>query len=201
MNANAITRNYDKLTPDERWRLILSASERGDEIERERLSRSGDRLRLALPNYFHLAQTFLELGFLTFIELADEAARYLEALQWADSWAVERTEPAPDDNRMMRLALASGYMLKAKAGGWAAFCKRRGAPAWLLWEEFPGYDRLRRALELAEKVAYSAEEFVRWHNATRKPGTPAIADAPLTVQGVADATEKAFRNRAEWWGG
>ena len=37
MNTNGLARLYDRLTPRERLPLIMAASARGDEMERERL--------------------------------------------------------------------------------------------------------------------------------------------------------------------
>ena len=48
MNANAIAKNYSRLTPEERFHLILAASGRGDEAERDRLLHARMRINDSL---------------------------------------------------------------------------------------------------------------------------------------------------------
>ena len=90
--------------------------------------------------------------------------------------------------------------MRTKADGWKLFCARLTVPPFLLWEGFPGFDRLQRALALTEKAAFTPEKFLRWLNTVRPAGKPELTEAPLTVEGVADANEKVFRQRTAWWG-
>jgi hypothetical protein len=102
--------------------------------------------------------------------------------------------------RALDIAFAAGYMLRTKANGWKLFCERLNVPPFLLWEEFPGFDRVQRALALAEKAAFVPEGFLVWLNRVRPKGEPELTAVPLTVEGVADETEKAYRHRVQWWG-
>jgi hypothetical protein len=79
MNANAVVKNYGSLTPEERFRLILAASGRGDEAERDRLARAGRRITLSMPDHSPYGHAFQELALLTFVELLEDAARYHDA--------------------------------------------------------------------------------------------------------------------------
>jgi hypothetical protein len=83
-DTKALARHYDHLTPEERFRLILAAGSRGDEAERDRLVNSGGRIALSMQDHAPYAHAFDELAFLIFIELLEEAARYLEAFAHAD---------------------------------------------------------------------------------------------------------------------
>jgi hypothetical protein len=75
MNAKAIARYYSSaLTPEERFRLILAASERGDESERTRLVSTAPRITLTMPDHSPFAHAFHELSLLIFVELLDTAA-------------------------------------------------------------------------------------------------------------------------------
>lgn len=74
-------------------------------------------------------------------------------------------------------------------------------PPLLLWEGFPGFNRLQQALALAERAAFVPEGFLRWLNRVRPAGDSELPAVPLTVEGVADATADMFRQRAAWWGG
>src|SRR5262249_37321482 len=104
-------------------------------------------------------------------------------------------------DRSLDLALAAGYVLRTKAGGWKLFCERLTLPPFALWESMAGYDRLQRALRLAENAAFTAEGFVAWLNRIRPAGEPERTAPLLTVEGRAAAAEKVYRTRVEKWGG
>jgi hypothetical protein len=74
-------------------------------------------------------------------------------------------------------------------------------PPFLAWQGLPGLNRLQRAVSLAESVAFAPEGFLRWLNRTRPQGCPELRDVPLTVEGIAAATESLFREQAAWWDG
>jgi hypothetical protein len=87
MNANAVVNRYHQLTPEERFRLILAAGGRGDEAERDRLVRTGERVRVLVSDHAPYARAFEELALLVLIELLDELAGYLNALLLVESAA------------------------------------------------------------------------------------------------------------------
>jgi hypothetical protein len=115
--------------------------------------------------------------------------------------------PATDDGkrpvweRAEQLALAFGYTLRTKANGWKLFCERLNIPPYLMWERLPGFDRLKRALALADELAFAPEGFLRWLNTIRPECEPQLTEVPLTVEGIADGTERLFRERVAWWSG
>src|SRR5262249_3778250 len=147
-------KHYDRLTPEERFRLILAASARGDAAERDRLAKAGGRITLSMQDYAPHAHAFTELALLTFIELLDEAARYDHAFgkvgecralfggddpEEREADADEDAGLAQDDlgagqdeqsveERYFRLALATGFVLRTKADGWRLFCERLNLP-------------------------------------------------------------------------
>jgi hypothetical protein len=229
MNLNAIAKHYDKLTPEERFRLVLAAGARGDEAEQDQLTAAGGCLTLSMPDYAPYAHAFEELSLLVYIELLEEAAFYLEAFSRADDAcdifggddmdaADDAPEAEPDLNsdngsaededgdksaceRSLDVGLAAGYILRTKADGWKLFCERLTVPSFSWWKGLPGFARLQRALALTEKAAFVPEGFLRWLNRVRPTGEPELTALPLTVEGMADETAKLFRTRAEWWGG
>src|SRR5262249_4810288 len=113
-------------------------------------------------------------------------------------------EEAPSERplwqRFFDMALAAGFVLRTKAEGWKLFCERMTGPPFALWEILPGFDRLQRALKLAERVAFAPTGFLRWLNDIRPAGETKRTEVPLTVEGVAAATEEMFQKRVEWWG-
>jgi hypothetical protein len=160
MTPPRLARHYDRLTPAERFRLILAASGRGDEAERERLVRTGQRITLALPEHAPYAQAFSEVALLTYLELLDEAAGYRDALDRADdaragSDDVEQAAAAPRATTRGKTDNAAEAQADVDAGASAA----PDRPVW------------QRALDLALAAGFVlrtkadgwAEFCARWH--------------------------------------
>ncbi len=249
MNSKSLAIHYERLTAEERFRLIVAAGARGDEVEQSRLKSAGRRITLSMQDHAPHAHAFEELAMLMFIELLEEAGCYDDAFHRAydvaDSFDDEegedledgeeeedepedgdeedddpengdegevtaQEEPDPEEDRgeqSMRarchdLILGRGFVLKTKAAGWQLFCERLNIPPFAHWEQLPGFDRLQRALELAETAAFYPEGMVRCLNRIRASGRPEATETNiLTAQGAADGLEKMFRERAKWWGG
>jgi hypothetical protein len=101
--------------------------------------------------------------------------------------------------RSLDIALAAGFMLRTKADAWKLFCERMSIPPFAGWEGLPGFDRLQRALKVAEQAAFVPEGMVRWLNAIRPQGAPeATAEGLISVQGSADGLDKLFRQCVAW---
>jgi hypothetical protein len=243
MKANSVARNYGRLTPEERFRLIMAANGRGDEAERERLVNAGGRITLSMFDHAPLVHAFDEIALLVFVELLAEASSYLESFhlvddvsEWNDATGEGNDDDAIDEDeelasaseedesdsngnagvaggqekrekrrtgrqRRWNLTLAAGFVLKVKADGWKLFCEQLTVPPFATWTDLPGFDRLERALALAEHAGFLPAGMVRWLNDVRPAGTPALSTVPLTVEGIADATAKMFQDRVDWWGG
>jgi hypothetical protein len=222
MKVPPLANNYRSLTPEERFRLVLAASGRGDVAERERLLRAGGRVSLSMQDHVPYARALHELDTIVFLELLEETARYQDAfhqLPCCDQGDDDKVEEKPDEepnaetkeedlegdwavwHRYFDLALASGYILRAKADGWKLFCERMTIPPFLFWEMLPGFDRLERALALAEKAAFTSEGFLRWLNRIRPKGAPELTELPMTAETVAKVNEAFFRERVRWWSG
>ncbi|HEY7157969.1 MAG TPA: hypothetical protein VH575_28695 [Gemmataceae bacterium] len=221
MNTNAIAKHYDCLTPEERFRLILAASGRGDDEERDRLGRTGRTITLSVQDHAPHAHAFDEVATMIFLDLLDEAAGYLDVLaavreeetvndaddQDANGDTYSEVDEAEEADEWLSdpwdLPLACGFLLRTKVEGWKLFCERLNIPPVLLWEPLPGYQRLQRALALAEKIAFYPEGFRRWMNERRPEGAPELklTDLPFTVERIADANQELFRERLAWWGG
>jgi hypothetical protein len=78
MNANAVAKHYDKLTPEERFRLILAAGARGDKGEQTRLAAAGGRITLSMQDHAPYGHAFEELALTIFLDLLEVAAFYLD---------------------------------------------------------------------------------------------------------------------------
>jgi hypothetical protein len=209
MKTSLAAQDYSRLTPEERFRLILAASGRGDQAERDRLIQTGRRITLSMPDHAPYAHAFDELADLTFIILLEDAATYHDAFDRCHEEELEESEeaegPDPEDeiirDRDLDLLLAFGYILKANLEGWKLFCEKQNIPPFLHWEMLPGYERLQSALALAEKVAFTPEGFLKWLNRIRPVEEPELTELSLTADEMAKANEKVFQERVRWWGG
>jgi hypothetical protein len=218
--------NYQELTAQERFQLVLAASGRGDDAEVGRLAATGGRIPLSVYEHLPYVQAFYELGTLVFLELLDLAAQYTLALArvgFADAAETEReadaaeeaadppgdTEPAGDDadestssDRLWDTALALGFRLRTRAEGWRLFCERLAIPPFVLLDLLPGFHRLQSALSLAEDVALAPEGMARWMNRIRPAGTPEVTTAMLiTPAKIAAELAEQFGTVATQWGG
>ncbi len=229
MKGGLTARHYSTLTGEERFRLILAASGRGDEQERDRLGRSAQVITVTRQDHAPYGHAFSELVWLTFIELVEDATRFREAQEaaWtgfgfcegcgrlrgegcaevetgdegtAADGPEEPGEPH-DCQRCRALAGASAYVLCVKAEGWRLFCEGMNANASILWEGVPGRERLLRDLAEAQEAALPPEEMLAWLNRIRPEGEPEAESVKLTAESVAEATERMFRERVRWWGG
>lgn len=84
-----------------------------------------------------------------------------EAEDTDDSDVNAETPAMSAGERWFRQAMAVGFVLKRKTEGWKLFCERLNIPPFLLWQEFPGFQRLQIALDLTEKAAFVQRGFVR----------------------------------------
>ena len=213
MKAHPLAKNYDLLTPEERFRLIMAASQRGDEAEWDRLVQAGSRLTLTLVDHAPYAYAFGEMELMTFLDLLEEAACYLQALQRSDKVKEEADEgdtPKSVDHQVGELlawnksivwAFAAGYRLRTKAEGWNQFCRQMQIYPYLQWQTFPGYSRLKGALAAAEEFSFTPEAYLRWVNSNRRAAEPELSELPLTEAAEAAEIMEAYRCRVRWWGG
>ncbi len=228
MNSNELAKHYDKLTPEERFRLIMAAGARGDEAETDRLTRAAKRISISMPDHSPYADAFQELILVAYIEMLDSATFYRECNErfhdeLRDSIDTEDDDSEDDDSeespttkddvvkhpawhRAGELVYAAGFLLKVKLAGWKLFCERWNDAPFAAWEEanFPGLDRLK--LVVARTEAGSAfptsADMVRWLNGIRPAGDPQATEADImTAERFADSFDAAFRERVRWWGG
>ena len=74
MKANPLAKNYGALTPEERWRLILAASARNDQIECDQLARTAGRITLSMSDHAPYAYAFDELSKTVFMVVLEDTA-------------------------------------------------------------------------------------------------------------------------------
>lgn len=214
MISNGIAKLYDKLTPEERFRLILAASDRGDEAERERLSNASKRVHFSMADHSPYARAFYELLILTYIDLLDDAASYLACNQRfhhhlesaigtqrkSGRIGGEDAVEYPNWHHTGRAAYGLGFQFKEKMDGWKLFCTHLNVSPALLWEKMnlPGLDRIKEALVLAYAgAAYrSAADMAIWVNEIRPADFPEQTETDMiTAERFAADLDMTFRER------
>src|SRR5690348_146268 len=100
MNTNGLANLYDRLTPKERLPLIMAASARGDEVERERLANSAPREGFRLPDYHGLGEGLLLASLFHLLELLDLAALYWQTGGLLEQWEAFSDEDDPPPQRL-----------------------------------------------------------------------------------------------------
>ena len=183
--AKALAGQYDRLAPDERFRLMLAARGRNDEAEEDRLIASARMIPVRMRDLFPHLMAFQTVSMLAFIELLDHAADAEAAWLAAES----ACENKKGSDRWARIAQALGYRLRIKWLGWTQFCEELCVPPRHFWVGLPGLERIDRGLAAAE---CSDVEFLAILNAYRKPGQPPLTASPLTVEAAAVALRQMF---------
>lgn len=207
MTVTGLAKQYDVLTAEERFRLILSASGRGDDADRDRLVRSAPTITSTMPHHSPFAQAFEDVASFTFMELVDDAARFLDMLNRSGAATDLFGDDGKSDGkaspgyRYFLIARAAAHVLGVKVDGWQQFCDGLGVPGLLVWGVYPGFERLQETLARAAAVAFSAEEMLAWRNDKRPAGIPAQTAVSLTAEAFAADLETVFRQRVGWWGG
>jgi hypothetical protein len=158
--------------------------------------------------------------------LVETAAKYFEAFQRASdagTFSADESnkdageEPAEEEadnptdeeaggeartiaDRYWDLILSQGFNLKTTADGWKLFFKRMNVPPLAAWTCYAGFDRLQRALTLAEKAAFYPDGMVRWLNDIRSADARQVTVEDLvSAEDLADGLEEMFRDHVSCW--
>jgi hypothetical protein len=125
--GNGLRRHYDRLKPDERFRLDVLAMARGDKTESERLVRSCPRhtytmTEVGFSGRWHAA---IDITALTYSDLA----RFMDKLDMVDAFR----ELVPYSRTLMQDAAFDAYLEGHEAGSrhaWAHAGMEGAPPAW-----------------------------------------------------------------------
>jgi hypothetical protein len=160
MNTDHLARHYEVLTPWERLPLIVAASARADEVEKDRLARSAPKNGFRVPDYWGLAEGLDDLVKLYVLKQLDLAALYwrLAGLLEQEPWdRPTRQEPQRDERRWQLLKMLA-YRYVVRADGWRLLCAELPIDPEVLMRELPGYDAVQQMEQVARLIAFSAEE-------------------------------------------
>jgi hypothetical protein len=123
MNSNALAKLYDRLTPYERLPLIVAASLRGDEAERDRLANSAPKLLYKVRDYYWLASELRSLMLVHLAQMLD-----LSSLYWRASGMLESIASVWGDKgekrcgKILDLLRIVAFRYCNEADAWRRFC-------------------------------------------------------------------------------
>jgi hypothetical protein len=223
MSLSTLTRNYDKLTADERLALILNAAARGDDTERERLLATAPRITLSWGHHNAHVAAFVAISQAVLLELLDLTGECVEALILSaypedgtgrakgnrgraaagSGKGKGKVPPRPPGARYLDLFRIKAFRMTVEMAGWRLFCEGRHFPPLWLWDGQPGYERMLRGLALAQQFAFTAESMLAWLNARRVEGTPELVELPahLVPEKIAEGLEDRYREFVRHHGG
>jgi hypothetical protein len=187
MNTNGLARHYDRLTPWERLPLMLAASARGDEAEKQRLARSAPKVSYRVPDYFALDMAFQEISDVAFMELLNLTALYFRMMGFAEAWDDEH------GRRMHDCSLLCGYHIKVRLAAWRAFCAEFHFDPERSWSCLPGFDTIKDAERLTEWAAFTKEQ-AETHLRQRGKDAGIATEAEITA-----GLRACLKHRVDWW--
>ena len=127
MNKNSLHRHYDRLTPEERFRLDVLAMARGDAAESERLVVSCPRVSYTMNErgFAGRWQGAIEITLRIYIPLGEQLAK----LQMVDAFR----ELVPYSQSLLSNIVFDAYFTGHESGSrhaWSYAGKSKGPPAW-----------------------------------------------------------------------
>jgi len=210
MDTQLLARHYDKLTPLERFPLIVAASARQDEAERERLVCSAPRTTWQMPHHWGVVRVFESLASFHFMKLLDLAARYCHAF----SAVGRRRKKDADALDGWQDAMYLGYEFTTYLAGWRQFCAELHVDPEVFWKLLPGYETVKDAEELAAGttnqrvpgIAYKAAGAARYlaRAIVGDPDWDVDEESlkkcwPVTANGIAASLRVAWKEEVSKW--
>jgi hypothetical protein len=188
MNTAGLAKQYTKLTPQERFPLLVAAAQRGDDTERKRLMHTAPVRTFQVPDYYGFALAFREVADRHVQTLLNLAANYYRAILAASD--------ETDDGELLAAALAIGYVFRVNLQGWEKLCAEFAIDSHVVLGMFPEYDIIRDVLDATQNAALEPEGADR--HTQRLVGEAARAMTPADIHA---ASRAALIRRAEWWRG
>jgi hypothetical protein len=185
MNTLGLARQYNLLTPRERFALLLAASARQDEFELSRLLHSAPCKNYSVSHHHGVVDSFSWLSDYHFTALLDLAGSYFEA------FAELRGSRKKADEELWHNVLLLGYLFQTYLTGWHKFCADMNVDPENLWQRRPGFNTIKRADRVSGTrpgqsfpgAAFVQEGVARWL-LQQKSGDPEAVFDDETVKAV-----------------
>jgi hypothetical protein len=199
VNTNALAKLYDRLTPLERFPLILAAAERADDAEVQRLLHSAPRVHLSLPDHHGLSDGVLLQALIHVIEQLNLGLMFWHVQALIADWEAfpARKEDEAGADRLWDSVRLAAYRFCVEADGWRRLCAELKIDPDALLRGVRGYDALQFTEKAARAFLWSPEEATAY---LRRKYGPGDAELP-TVDEAAQAMREFIDWRVAWWDG
>jgi hypothetical protein len=151
MNLKRLVKHYEKLTPRERFSLIMAAAARGDESERKRLMRSSPTALFRVPAYRGYSEAFCDTASLYLIQQLESGVRC-----WKCMALFEGEEETSE--RIANCLGLFGHQFVTRREAWNRLCAEYGIEGDLVLSVYPGFALLRDLDEMISNLAYSHDQ-------------------------------------------
>jgi hypothetical protein len=208
MNSNGLARHYDCLSPWERLPLLVSAAARGDELERDRLSRSAPELCFCVPHFWGLVEGFNSLAMHYMLRQLDLAAIYERVERFLEQEAMLGNKEAPPlEGPPSKTLQTLAHRFVVRADAWTLLCAELHIAPNVLLRELPGYDTVQAMEKIAREVACTAEQAIAYLRQGREAKEPATGAGPseggefriATAEDEARCMREFLEERLEAW--
>ena len=181
-----MTRHYEKLTPRERFSLIVAAGIRGDEADREKLMRSAPKKAFSVPNHRGYAEGFADVGNVYIAQQLDTGV-----WMWRSLNAIEGDQK--EDSRLHQCVamFASRFLVWRKA--WRMLCEEYGVDGDAVLSVHPTWKTVQQLAELAEILALSPDEAAVYVHERDEEASL------VTAEEICEVLKEAVEERVRWW--
>jgi hypothetical protein len=204
MDTACLARHYDHLTPPERVPLIIAATLRGDDVERERLIDTAPVETFGLPDYQGHAFALSEAGKFYRMEQLELVAQYwhcmMEVAASANAKRSARRAAATDSpdkgppfeksNVWIYGALCTAYRYRRNREGWEIFCRGMSIDPDTHIAPLIGSAEIERIEAEMPESDLSTDELVELAAALKIPGPPAQPFEAITAEEIAERWRK-----------
>jgi hypothetical protein len=158
MNTSGIAKHYDTLTPSERLALIVDATARGDETERQRLVHSSPSTLRRVPDYQDLAEGLKDLARDHVCELMELVTLFWKAFVVEDIKADRDKGELTAAERALRSRCLLAYCFTVRFDAFQRVCEELHIDAELMLSHLPGFGTIAGSELVMRAMAFSADE-------------------------------------------
>jgi len=184
MNTHNLVQHYATLTPWERVPLLVAASARADEVERDRLARSAPQYTFRVPDYWGLGEGLDDLAQRYLLSQLDLAACYwrIAAFLHQEPLGCSRQQGRQHQQRLGKMLKVLAHFVAVRVDGWQLLCAGLHLDPDTLLRQLPGYEAVQGMEQLARLGACTAAEAAAYLQETAEPDSPAAGEAPAGRQ-------------------
>jgi hypothetical protein len=188
VTTNTLAKQYTWLSADERFSLLLAATARGDEVEANRLAKSGPPATFSVSNAFCRSMAFLIVSALHQMQRLSLAALYFKTSALSDTTTGELSARCRDCARLY------AYLVNIHADAWLEFCRVEDLTPMMGTAGYPGEEVIERAAEEARLEAFTEQEAQDY---IKRPDSG--IDKLKTMTSVADELQETYKTWIEKW--